>query len=346
MRSFRRSFFAVLVAVATLFGTALPATAAEDHKAVDLPIARFSDILVDPGLGHVFVSSSEENTVVVTDLTGTVVTKLENLQGAGGLALSPDGDTVFVALSLDGAIAAIDTLTLEETARHSVGWLCPSTLSITGNMLYFGYGCEIWREGNVGSAVIGPVFGDVKTGLLPRNESTVPLVATSPARPDLFATGIPDVSPTRLKIHQVSGDTVTERASTWTGGYVRDLEMSTDGSLLYAATSGPPYQLRTFTTDNLAERQAYRLNAYPGAVAVSRDTSALAAGATSTDAQDVFTYRNGSYSPSRQYDFATLQANRKLLAPGGLAWGPGGKWLYAATFDHDIPGVTLNILRA
>lgn len=174
-------------------------------------------------------------------------------------------------------------------------------------------------------------------------EYSAPLLATTPGRPGLVAVGMPGLSPADVSIHQIVGDSFVLQASSTATSNLRDIALSTDGSLLYAA-AGASSELQSFTTDSLALRAGYAVGAYPNAVAVSRDANVLAAGVDAYYDPDVFIYRNGQFAPSRVYDFADLQTDPKLLAPGGLAWGPGGKWLYAVTSDFET-APTLNILR-
>lgn len=346
MRSLRRSVFAALFAVTALVGTAVPATAAEDHKAVNLPLTGFTDILVDPGRGHVFVSNRADNAVVVTDLAGTVVGRLDNQPGASGLALSADGGTLFIALSRGGAISAIDTLTLAETARHRVGdgTLCPKELAVSGNKIYFGYACYT-GDANFGSATVGSTFDDVRLDLLGPDEYGAPLLATSPGRPDLIATTVTGVSPSTARIFRDTGAGLVEQASDWVGEYVEDIELSTDGAYFHSVGGGSPYDVRVYTTEGLVPQAGYETDAFPNSIAVSRDANVLAGGVDITFGPAVYIFRDGNHTPSRQYDFTRLATDKTQLAPGGLAWGPGGEHLYAVTIDSFTAGATLNILR-
>lgn len=328
------------MAVLGVLGMTAPA-AAVDHIATSLPLSTYDSVVVDGVQGHVFISSRTDHSVVVTDLTGNVVTTMANLPGAAGMVLAPDGDSLYVALSRGGAVAEIDTLTLAEVGRHPVGEVCPSELATTGDLLIFSYGCATWEAG-VGRATVEPFFGDVRRGLV-AGEYSAPLLATTPGRPGLVAVGMPGLSPADVSIHQIVGDSFVLQASSTATSNLRDIALSTDGSLLYAA-AGASSELQSFTTDSLALRAGYTVGAYPNAVAVSRDANVLAAGVDAYYDPDVFIYRNGQFAPSRVYDFADLQTDPKLLAPGGLAWGPGGKWLYAVTSDFET-APTLNILR-
>ncbi|MCR3751062.1 hypothetical protein [Lentzea californiensis] len=331
MHKWNRWLSATAMTAVLVAATALPASAEPPQRTVPLALKSFSDIAVDPTLGHVFVSSKTDNAVAVTDLSGNPVTKLSNLPGATGLALSPDGETVFVALSQYGAIAALDTLTLTERARYPVGEVCPSDLAITSNRLYFSYGCNTWGGG------IGRVSfngADARTGLVTGHYSPQQL-ATSPARPGLLAAGQPSLSPSDLVVLREEGDGLAVQASREAGSNLADVEFSQDGSQVHVA-SGAPYQIQSYTTDTLAVRGTYNTGPYPVAVAVSADSGALAAGVNSDTS--VRLYPAGSLDESRSYE-------APYLYQASLAWGPGGRWVYAVGNRFGQPA-QLHVLKA
>lgn len=315
MRNWSRWLSATAIAAALVAATAVPAIAEPPQRTVSLPLTSFSDIAVDSTLGHVFVSSRADHAVAVTDLSGNVVTKLTNLPGATGLALSPDGDTVFVALSQYGAIAAVDTLTLTERTRYPVGEVCPSDLAITGNRLYFSYGCDTWG-GGIGRVAFDGT--DARTGLVAGHYSPQQL-ATSPARPGLLAAGQPTLSPSALQVLREEGDGLAVQASRDAGSNLSDVEFSKDGTQVHVA-GGAPYEIQSYTSDTLAVRGSYNTGPYPLSVTTSADTGALAAGINS--GTSVRIYPAGSWTQSRSYEAPDLYS-------ASLAWGPGGRWVYA-----------------
>ncbi len=331
MRNWSRWLSATAMTAALAVATALPAIAEPPQRTVALPLASFSDIAVDPTLGHVFVSSRTDHAVAVTDLAGNVVTKLTNLPGAAGLALSPDGDTVFVALSEYGAVAAVDTLTLTERARYPVGEVCPADLAVTGNRLYFSYGCSTWG-GGIGRVALNGT--DARTGLVAGHYSPQQL-ATSPAKPGLLAAGQPGLSPAALQVLREEGDGLVVQASREAGSNLGDVEFSKDGTQVHVA-SGAPYAIQSYTSDTLAVRGSYNTGPYPLAVTTSADTGALAAGING--GPSVRLYPVGSLTESRSYEVPDLHQ-------ASLAWGPGGRWVYAVGNRWGQPAA-LHVLRA
>jgi sugar lactone lactonase YvrE len=68
--------------------------------ATTLPITSYYQMAVDAAHGHIFISqgSSGEDGILVTDLTGQVTT-ITGQDGVFGLTLSPDGSTLYAALT-------------------------------------------------------------------------------------------------------------------------------------------------------------------------------------------------------------------------------------------------------
>ena len=77
-----------------------------------LGLSSLGRIVVDEPRGHLFLSPGPTGTGVrVTDLQGGPVQTIDGLPGATGLALTPDGSSLWVAVPSTG-LARIDTSTL------------------------------------------------------------------------------------------------------------------------------------------------------------------------------------------------------------------------------------------
>jgi YVTN family beta-propeller protein len=94
-----------------------PASAAAP---VSLPISSYYQMAVDAAHGHIFISqgSSSQNGILVTNLSGQVVTTITGQTGVMGIALSPDGSTLYAALSSGDVVTAISTATLTQTPSY------------------------------------------------------------------------------------------------------------------------------------------------------------------------------------------------------------------------------------
>jgi hypothetical protein len=113
----------------TLVLLALPASAARADTSAALPqLDGFHQIVADSqaGYGYLFLSEGigsqllvngpvKTTALVVTHLDGSPVATLDSGDGVEGLALSPDGSTLYVALAAQHAVAAIDVSTVAQT---------------------------------------------------------------------------------------------------------------------------------------------------------------------------------------------------------------------------------------
>src|SRR6516162_11696987 len=113
----------VMAVLAAALGlAAAPAGIARADVVAQLPIQNEYQIVADTAHGHLFISqrsfSSSDDSILVTDLDGNPVTTISGENGVEGLALSPDGTTLYAALTTGDAVSAISTTTLQETARY------------------------------------------------------------------------------------------------------------------------------------------------------------------------------------------------------------------------------------
>jgi streptogramin lyase len=87
---------------------------------VSLPISSYYQMMVDAAHGHILISqgSSSQNGILVTDLSGQVITTITGQSGVAGMVLSTGGFTLHAALSAGDAVTAISTATLAQTASY------------------------------------------------------------------------------------------------------------------------------------------------------------------------------------------------------------------------------------
>ncbi|HEU5109389.1 MAG TPA: hypothetical protein VFT95_12680, partial [Micromonosporaceae bacterium] len=198
---------AVVVATAVSVVGAPAASAAPE-----LPLSGFGDVVVDSVRQWVFVSGGgSSNGVVVTDFSGRVRKTIANQPGADGLELSADGTRLFVALSAGDAVSVIDTSTLQETARYATGaGSCPTHLARTGNLVWFGYGCEDgnWsgKIGKLDPAAAEPVSGEQQGAA---RFQRAPLLASSGAEGGPLVAGQLALSLSMVQVYSVSEGALT-----------------------------------------------------------------------------------------------------------------------------------------
>jgi hypothetical protein len=197
--------------VAAAIGVAVPAgwQAASAEAAVttvQLPIAKYSHMLIDPAHQHIFFTGGSGSTsILVTDYSGNTVAAIPNEDGATGLALSDDRSTVYAALAGGDAISAISTSTLTQTASYGTGTGTePTYVAYTSGDIWFGYGAA--TQGGIGSV-------NLATGAVTLNATNDP-IHTWYAAPMLAATsggelvaGEPGLSPVQLASYDVSSGT-------------------------------------------------------------------------------------------------------------------------------------------
>ena len=119
----------------------LPAPPAGPGSDRPLGVARFGSLVVDGMHGRLLASDPSAGIVAVLDLEGARLGTIGGLPGADGMTLSPDGTTLYVALSAAAAVAAIDTDLLVEVGRWSTlpFGLKPVEVAVAGGQLFFGY---------------------------------------------------------------------------------------------------------------------------------------------------------------------------------------------------------------
>lgn len=232
--AFRLSVVSALLSVTALV-PASPA-AAETATSTPLPIDRAVAVALDEARGQLFVSTGPDgNEILVTDLAGTELRRLNGLAGPSGLLL--DGDTLYVALHGGGAIAAFDTGTLAETGRWSLPeGACPDELARTADRLVFAAPDCDPGMGRSWLGTLDTASGAVTTTLSLQRQ---PVIAANPASNGLVAVADSYTSQDQLRIYDVRGEAPTfVRAAPDSVG-IDDVAMAADGrSVLVSGYNG------------------------------------------------------------------------------------------------------------
>ncbi|MFR9777069.1 hypothetical protein ACL02O_13525 [Micromonospora sp. MS34] len=188
MRKFIARLMVAALGAACGVVSPLGAGAAYADGATGLGIETYAEMMVDSAHGHLFFSLGRQRSGVrVTDLSGGAQRTIPDLPGASGMALSVDGSKLYVALADAGAVAAIDTTTLAETQRWSIGaGSCPTWLTPAGGKLYLGYGCQS-AKGKLGSLDLRGATPVLALDLpLAGTYYYPPLLRSTPASPNLL----------------------------------------------------------------------------------------------------------------------------------------------------------------
>ncbi len=309
--------------------------------AVALPITHYAQMVVAGG--HVFISEGAGSSgILVTDLSGNTVTTIPGQTGATGLALSPDGSTLYAALAGADSISAISTSTLAQTADYPTGaGTAPTYLALAGGKVWFGYGpAQTWQTGVGSLDLSGPT--PVVTLKQVSGQGLFygpPMLAAGPADSDLIFAGDTEEEPPDLDAYNVSTGTPVETASLPRGtdySSIEDMAVTPDGKDLVLAAGYPYYQVVLKTSDLTPDGQ-YPSAAYPDAVAVAPNGT-VAAG-VSQDSPDLYLYPEGGSTALGSYTLGGSVAAR------GLAWGPGSGTLFAVTETNvNSAPYTLNVI--
>ncbi|HEY7275416.1 MAG TPA: hypothetical protein VH594_05595 [Trebonia sp.] len=299
-------------------------------------------MVVDPVHRHLFISGGgSSSSILVTDYSGQTVATIANEPGAYGLALSGDGSTVYAALSGSGAISAISTSTLAETARYSTG-PNPAFVAYTSGKIWFSYFPPTpGAQAGIGS--IDPSTSPATVTLNATNDpfgtwSGAPMLAASP-NGELVAGGPPGGGPIDLASYDVSSGTATVLAPRTFVGAASNLgsmQITPDGKDVVVA-SGAPYYHQVFQVSNLSAAGEYPTTFYPDSVSIASDGT-VAAGTDSSN--EVFLFAPGGSTPLKTYSFGS-----NSLDLDGVAITPDASVLFAVT-SASASGAnpTLNII--
>ncbi|MGW5279257.1 hypothetical protein ACWERI_07325 [Streptomyces collinus] len=318
-----------VVAALTTAAAGLGAPAALADGTAALPLSHYAHLLVDAAHGHLFFSQGAGSTgILVTDLSGTPVTTITGEQGATGLALSADGGTLYAALTDGDAVAAIDTSTLDESARWPTGGgSAPVSVAVAGGLVW--YGCTTGDGGGIGS--VDPAAADPAATPRPSlsHWSAAPLLA---AGGGVLAAEEPAQNLSHVATFDVSDGTASAKADTLVrGGTATGLQVTGDGSqVLIAAPQQPAlYAYRTTDLGSASPAVYYTggVDSGPAALAVDTDGT-IAVGSTSGTAAGLYVYSGTGGQAENHSAFPS-----GTVAPDGLAWGADGSTLYAVTRD-------------
>jgi hypothetical protein len=312
----RRVCLAALTALVVLSsGLGLAAPVSADTTAL-LPFTSFSHVLADAH-GHVYVTGGHgTDGIWVRNADGSADTTITSEPGASGMVLSSDGATLYVALSDGAAVSAIDTTTLTETRRYAAPASCPHTVAVVGAALWFDTDCAgQW-------ATLG--IADLATGTVSHSDQLtyypfLLAVAGDPA--GLVVQNMTSLG--EIYRYDVSGGTMTQRASATGGYYGGDLALDPDGQHVVVGGGPTAVHLRLRLSD-LTVDGSYASHTGQNSVATVPVLGGLvAAGVEGSSGDDIYIYRGGVLAGT--VDFPSGDG----LQAEGLAWSPDGSRLYA-----------------
>jgi Bacterial Ig-like domain (group 3) len=314
-----------------LAGSNQPASAAAP---VSLPISSYYQMVVDAAHGHIFISqgSSSQDGILVTDLSGQVVTTITGQSSVVGLALSPDGSTLYAAVST--AVDAISTSTLAQTASYPMpAGDSPFNVAAQSGKIWVSYNTGAAFAAAIGYFDPSAASPTLQTPAAMSGWSSAPQIAADPQDTGvLVATGS---SPTGLASYDTAANPVTTLAGSPTGpsgcSDEQDLAVSPGGSEFAVACHDSGIADQVYSTASLSPlRSLGSSTAPPFNVAISYDAAGgIAAGTTtSVPSPDLYIYPPGSATAVNTYSLYSLGGPGGILAPRGLAWVPDGSQVF------------------
>lgn len=307
----------------------LPASGAYADTSAPLPITSFHQIVADATHGHLFISQgSSRNEIIVTNLAGQEVATIAGQDGVTGIALSPDGSTLYAALASAHAVSAIDTTTLQQTASYPVGDAnTPVDVAVQSR--------KVWVSYNIAGVAPTAAIGDVDLSATPpafQTQAAMGGWTVAPQLADPHDTGVlvaaePGQSPASVASYNVSVDPATGRASSSSLNCYNegDLAVVPGGSEVILAC-GAPYAHYRYSTAHLSEQGSYASTNYPDAVALDASGDVAAGTGNNPYSPDLYIYHPGGDTALNTYNLASSGPN---LMPRGLAWAADGSKLFA-----------------
>jgi hypothetical protein len=320
-RAIRRLVIGSLVcSVALVTAGGRSALAAPSTTTVtDLGTIGFTSVIVDNANHHVFVSGRTANVVDVLDFSGNLVTTIDDVYGAAGMAINKG--MLYIAESTAGTIARIHLKTLVRARNLGSGLVQPYWLAITGGQLWVTVDMlNGW--GQIESVNLTSGTGTTFTA----NYYGADIVSSTGAPNTLFLAedGLSPGSIYRLNV--ASGTPVEVAGVNTNQENLEQIVVSADGKRLIPA-SGWPYEFQELSaTTLLPDGVIYPGQAYPAAVAVSSKGGGRLATGLTFGAPDLEVDPLGTPAPIFS---ATTNAGSPNVFPHGLALNSAGTEVFA-----------------
>lgn len=313
--------------VAAMLATSAGSASAD--TAASLSITSFYQIVADPAHGHLFISPGSGSDIIVTDLTGQQVAAIGSQDGVLGIALSPDGTTLYAALTADDAVSAIDTSTLQETASYSIGsGNTPRDVAVQSGKVWVSY-----DTGVVGQAAIGDIDLSATTPAFGTQANmgawySAPALAADPQDTSGVVVAVqPGIAPAEVTSYDVSVEPATVRATSSLCAFEYDLAVVPGGSKFILPCS-PSAAANIYSTADLSigPQGSYAATSSADAVAIAANGDVAVGTSDGQDGNpDAYVYQpDGTLLNS-----FSLNSSGNTLRPRGLSWSADESQLYA-----------------
>jgi hypothetical protein len=349
----RKLFFSASLIAAALTAALPTVTAQADSSGKLLDLTSLYQMVVDSAHEHLFFSSNYgADTVLVTDLAGNTVTHLDTA-GAAGMALSPDGSTLYVGgaavtgpATVTDTVTAYSTTTLAQTAQYSLSGLgAPQYLAVQSGKLWVSLasGTTSGTIGDFDLSATAPVF-EMQPAV--GDWTSAPIIAADPTGTGnmLVAVQPKNETSSQVETFNTSQDPVVFQAAGGvtfgdnnTCGDVSDVVVVPGGGqfipVCEAAANLPaasaPDALYRYSTANLSEQGSYGPVSSPDAVAIAPDSGLVAGGGSAGSP----VFEPGGDAPVNVFSDSPIA--------GGIGLSADGSELYVVTGSAN--GLYLNV---
>jgi hypothetical protein len=305
--------------------------AAVPAAATTVPISRFREMVADVANGRLFFSAGSQgkdtsNSIIVTNLAGRLVATVRGQDGVQGIALSPDGSTLYAALAGLDAVSAINTTSLEETDLYPLGsGDSPYDVAVESGRVWVSYSS---KAGNFVGAV-DPDYTPAsafKPLALPSSFTTPPRLVADPDDSGALLASEPGAGIATVASYDVATSPVTMFNGPTS---LADCEFPADlaiapGGAAFIISCGASQQV--YNTQTFAETGRYLSGSGPDAVAIAPDGT-IALGTRS--APNVTVYLPGAKAAKAPVNRFSQTGYQVGLAQSGLAWAADSATLFA-----------------
>jgi YVTN family beta-propeller protein len=316
-------------------GSAQPASAAAP---VTLPISSYYQMVVDAAHGHIFISqgSSSQNGILVTDLSGQVITTITGQSGVVGITLSPDGSTLYAALSTGDAVTAISTATLTQTASYPLpAGDSPFNVAAQSGKIWVSYNTGTLFAAAIGYFDPSAASPSLQTPAVMAGWFSAPQLAADPEDTGVLVAAGSGTSTAGLASYDTAANPVTTLAGSPGAPPAcsdeDDLAVAPGGSEFAVACHDVEAVDNVYSTASLSVLRSLGSPVYPAfPVAISYDAAGdIAAGTTNNlPAPDLFIYPPGGTTAESTFSLYSLSTLGGILQPRGLAWLPDGSQVF------------------
>ncbi|MFG3289532.1 YncE family protein [Streptomyces sp. NPDC048179] len=318
-------------ALAALFGSVVLAAPASADSSTSVPVWGVDDTVVDGVHQRVFISDSYHSQIVVTDLTGKVVTQLTGLPQVGDLELSPDSGTLWATVGGADKIVAVDTAQLTQSAEYPTGDKTdPSRLAYADGRLWFGYGDQ-WDSG-LGEVDLSAETPTVTLDLAAGHDfSSPPELYADPDNPGTLLALDAHISSGPVVVYDISSGTPVIRVSAEKNGFFHDAALTPDGQNVVVAGPGTR-ALTEYRLSDLSEVRTFPVPSEPETVSVAPDGTVAATVLDTDNTGDTYVFATDPAQPASVRDLS-----RDWMPWGGhsTSWSADGSRLYVLTGSSD-----------